>query len=393
MRKRAAVVATSSRTRLSWVPDLAGAVVTAPPVPTGGGRRLLVGGRDPGDEGVGGGCRPRADWRGLAVGKSAELVEPTTTGVAAPRPDGDARGLVVLPPAQVAGRHQGGAGGGEGGDEGVGGAPALHPLEGLGGGEVGRAGDADHGDAADLVDEDAGAAVGPAPAQVGGVDELGPGRVDLGDEGVGVAVLAGLEGVRLDREVGRVGDAGDVGRPLAVDRDGRALVGVAAAEEGGVHQVVAGGAELGDEGVGEAAGHPAGRAAGARLQGPGGGEAGRPGVAGDVGVAGGVDGDVEAAVVVVAAQAGGEDERRCPSAATLVTKASTSSARGAACWKGLAVGNATELVDPVTNASPTAFTATARAASVWAPPRNVDQARPDPAGLSLVTKASLGPPP
>ncbi len=57
------------------------------------------------------------------------------------------------------------------------------------------------------------------------------------------------------------------------------------------------------------------------------------------------------------------------------------------------MGNATELVEPVTNASPTAFTATARAASVSAPPRNVDQARPEPAGLSLVTKASLGPPP
>ena len=57
------------------------------------------------------------------------------------------------------------------------------------------------------------------------------------------------------------------------------------------------------------------------------------------------------------------------------------------------MGNSTEFVDPVTNASPVAFTAMARAASVWVPPTKVDQARPDPAGLSLVTKASLGPPP
>ena len=76
-----------------------------------------------------------------------------------------------------------------------------------------------------------------------------------------------------------------------------------------------------------------------------------------------------------------------------MTKASTSSGWGAVCWRGLAVENPTELVDPVTNASPAPFTATERAASVWAPPRKVDQARPDPAGLSLVTKASLGPPP
>ena len=56
------------------------------------------------------------------------------------------------------------------------------------------------------------------------------------------------------------------------------------------------------------------------------------------------------------------------------------------------MGNSTELVDPVTNASPASFTAIAREASVCEPPMNVDQATVDPLALSLVTKASLGPP-
>ena len=80
------MVATSHRTRLSWVPDFsvaAGAAVPEAPVLGAGdsasSAEMRVTKASP--------AAPARDgWRGLLVGKSAELVEPTTTGVAAPVP-------------------------------------------------------------------------------------------------------------------------------------------------------------------------------------------------------------------------------------------------------------------------------------------------------------------
>src|SRR5438094_883938 len=73
----------------------------------------------------------------------------------------------------------------------------------------------------------------------------------------------------------------------------------ACAQVAGVHQAAAG-AQLGDEGVGGAAG--------VGLEGVQGGEVARVGPPDDVGVAGGVHGDAAAAVPAVSAEVGAENQ-------------------------------------------------------------------------------------
>ena len=127
------------------------------------------------------------------------------------------------------------------------------------------------------------AVVSRVAAEVGGVDEGGAGRVQLGHEGVAAARVGGLERIG-GGEVGRIGVARDVGVSGGVHGDAVAAVVAAAAEVGGVDEGGAGRVQLGHEGVGR-------RRALAAWSGLGGGEVGRVGVARDVGVPRAVHGD------------------------------------------------------------------------------------------------------
>ena len=140
-------------------------------------------------------------------------------------------------------------------------------------------------------------AVEVAAPEVRRVDERRPGRVQLGQRRVEAAVGRGVERARCRREVGRAGEPQRVGVPAGVDGDPFAVVDRGAAEERRVGQRRTGGVQLGDEDVVRTP-QRATRSAG------GGREVGRQGLAGDVRVAGRVDGDAAGAVDVGAPEVG-----------------------------------------------------------------------------------------
>ena len=140
------------------------------------------------------------------------------------------------------------------------------------------------------VDRDAVAAIERVVADVTRVQQRRARGVDLGDEGVSIAVVGqvGADGGR-ERGGARRCLARDVGVARGVDRDRLARVGFAPADVACVHEPGAGGVHLGDEGVGVTVeaqvGSNGGReAGGARC------------LARDVGVAGGIDRDIMAGV-------------------------------------------------------------------------------------------------
>ena len=112
------------------------------------------------------------------------------------------------------------------------------------------------------------------------------GSLKLGDEGVRMVFAAIASSSRLQgidsREISGVGSAGHVSVSGGIHGNSFAGVVVPAPQISGVHQRRACGVKLRDEGV---------AVPGSRLQGPKGGEIGRKGVASDVCVAGGVDGN------------------------------------------------------------------------------------------------------
>ena len=127
------------------------------------------------------------------------------------------------------------------------------------------------------------------------------------------AVPRRVERAGAGREVERSGLAGDVGVAGRVDGDGQAVVDVESAEERRVDQRRASGVQLGNEGVvlidaaaraGIDIERAIERAAGRR-------ETRGLGLAGDVDVAGGVDGDRAAPVEIAPADERRVDERRC----------------------------------------------------------------------------------
>ena len=148
--------------------------------------------------------------------------------------------------------------------------------------------------------------------QIGRIDEGGPGRVELGDEGVGEAASIRVlnETARRAGEVCRVGGPGHIGVAGGVHGDPVAVVLFAAAQIGRIHEGGPGRVELGDEGVGEAASIRVLNETARRA-----GEVCRVGEPGHIGVAGGVHGDPVAGVLVAATQIGGpgqhgiDDER------------------------------------------------------------------------------------
>src|SRR5262249_24991971 len=155
--------------------------------------------------------------------------------------------------AQVGGVDQGAARGVQLGHEGVANdgvaAPPEGRLQGVGRGEVGGTGVAGEVGVAGAIHRDAVADVVAAAAQVGGVDQGGARRVQLGHEGVHAAVQGRLEGAGGGGEVGGGGAAGEVGVARPVYRDGVALGAAAAAQVGGVQQGAARGIELAHEGI------------------------------------------------------------------------------------------------------------------------------------------------
>src|SRR6267143_1430430 len=139
--------------------------------------------------------------------------------------DGEAPPLTAASP-EIGGIEEGGAGGVELRYEGVA-AAGERGLEGSRGDrEVGRGGAARHVGVAEAVHRDAeAAALTPAPAEIGGIDECGAGGVELRYEGVGVATAErGLEGPQVGREVGRAGAARHIGVAESVHRDAPTLI-------------------------------------------------------------------------------------------------------------------------------------------------------------------------
>ncbi len=279
--------------------------------PRGDGRedRGVVGGvGELGDEGVpvaGAGGLHRAGGRGEVRGGGEAADVGHARGV-----EGDGLRAVVGGAAEEGGVERAAAGGVELGDEavpgGVGGV-AERRQEGVGGGEVGRPGHADDVGVAGGVQGDGLAVVVGGAAEVGRVDECGAGGIEFGDVGVPAPAGGGLVGVdEGEVEVAAApGEAGEVGVARGIDGDALAVVVGGAAEVGRVGEgggAALGGVELGDEDVPGAA---LGSLVGAR----GDGVVGGSGVAGEVGVARGVDGDGGAAVVAGAAEEGRVGER------------------------------------------------------------------------------------
>src|SRR6266542_1479009 len=106
------------------------------------------------------------------------------------------------------------------------------------------------------MDRDALAGIPSSSAEEGGVEEGRAIRGQLGDEGVGGAVVGGVERPGRGGEVGRGGDPDYVGVARTVDRDAATeiivLLFIGPAEEGRVDESRAVRAQLGDEGITEA---------------------------------------------------------------------------------------------------------------------------------------------
>src|SRR5262249_18674794 len=145
------------------------------------------------------------------------------------------------------------------------------------------------------------AVVRAAAAEVRRVDPAGGGGVQLGHEGVLGPAQRALQGEGGGREVGGLGEAGDVGVAGAVQRNAVALVRAGAAQEGAVEHGGPRRIHLDHEGV---LGPEAPRVG--RLHHAGGGREGgvRGGAAGDVGVVGAVEGDAGADFIAGAADVG-----------------------------------------------------------------------------------------
>jgi hypothetical protein len=148
------------------------------------------------------------------------------------------------------------------------------------------------------VDDDAGAGLPVRAADIGR-EQQPAGRSQPGHEGIHRAAEAPLES-GADREVRRPGGAGDIETAGPVDGDADGIVVRRAAQIGRDEELPVR-AQLGQEDV-----HPA---AGALLEGlAADGEIQRPGGAGDIEVAGGIEGDADRKLVRRSAQADGPEE-------------------------------------------------------------------------------------
>src|SRR5262249_46332580 len=139
--------------------------------------------------------------------------------------------------------------------------------------------------------------VDAAAAQVGGVDQVVPGRGQLQHEGVGGAAQLALVGPGRGREIGGLRQADDVSGAGGVHGDAVGLVQAGAPQGAGVDEAAAVGRQLGDEDV-TATGSAAGNHADGR------GEVGGVRVAHNVRRAGGIDRNGVALVGATAAQEG-----------------------------------------------------------------------------------------
>ena len=116
-------------------------------------------------------------------------------------------------------------------------------------GKVARTFRAGHVSAAGAIHRDAIGRVITRPAQVGGVNQVGAGGVELGHDGVTESSQRGLNGVGY-REIPRGGPTADGGVGGGIDGDAGAKVGAAPAKVGRVNQRHAVGAELAHKKVG-----------------------------------------------------------------------------------------------------------------------------------------------